>query len=340
MKDQLSSLGEQIEKAFGFDGLGLVVIKGVPEFPRLRERLLKLAAKFADLPEATKNKYVHEQSHYSFGWSHGKELLKPGVADTFKGSYYNNPQYDVPTDDPIKIQQSPEVCCPNIWPSEEDCPDFENAFKDLGRLIVEVGTLLSHHCDKYVSSKLGEAYPKENHLEGVIRESKSTKARLLHYFEVPDGVTVNTEDSDTWCGWHNDHGSLTGLCSAMFRDIRTGEFVDCPDPIAGLYCRPRYGGLQKISIPKDCLAFQIGECAQIHTGGVLRATPHAVKAINPPDSAYYSRETFAVFMQPNFDQLLSPPSGVSVDQVAVGQYKEGMDFGKFGKATIDYYYGM
>ena len=41
--------------------------------------------------------------------------------------------------------------------------------------------------------------------------------------------------------------------------------------------RNRKSELIKITIPPDCIAFQIGETAQIHSGGILQATPHAVK---------------------------------------------------------------
>ena len=47
--------------------------------------------------------------------------------------------------------------------------------------------------------------------------------------------------------------------------------------ILGLYIRTRKSELIKVNIPSDCLAFQIGETAQIHSGGILQATPHSVK---------------------------------------------------------------
>ena len=46
-----------------------------------------------------KEKYVHAESNYSFGWSHGKEKMKGGIPDIAKGSYYANPIYDSITDD-------------------------------------------------------------------------------------------------------------------------------------------------------------------------------------------------------------------------------------------------
>jgi len=337
VKDPNTNLSNEIEEAFGLSGLGLIVVKGIPDFPKLRQNLLPLSSEFAKLPNSVKEKYVHGQSHYSFGWSHGKEQLKAGVPDIYKGSYYNNPQYDVPTTDPARIAAAPEVCCQNIWP-KEDLPELEPAFKALGQLIVNVGLELAHHCDKHVLAKLGNRFHEENYLKNVIRSSRCTKARLLHYFEVPDASPVSSTETDNWCGWHNDHDSLTGLCSAMYRDIRTGEAVMCPDADAGLYARTRTGGVQQVRIPPDCLAFQIGESSQITSGGLLRATPHAVKALNPPDSAFIARDTFAVFMQPNVDFTLSPPDGIPASDVSVGQFKQGMDFGAFGRATIELYY--
>ncbi len=57
------------------------------------------------------------------------------------------------------------------------------------------------------------------------------------------------------------------------------------------------------------LAFQIGETAQIMSGGVLRATPHAVQAVRWPESASICRNTFALFMEPNFDVKMDLPPG-------------------------------
>jgi len=203
------------------------------------------------------------------------------------------------------------------------------------RKLVEVGILLAHHCDKYVESKFGNNYTKGTY-EKVIQESKTCKARVLHYFPIK---TDRTRDIDSWCGWHNDHSALTGLCPAMYRNVTTGEVITCPDPKVGLYAKSRDEEIVQIKIPSDCLAFQIGECAQVFTGGLLRATPHAVCAPQFPESQFVARDTFAVFMQPNPDFILKPPIGIKVSDVAVGQFKEGMNFSTFGKVTIAKYYG-
>lgn len=64
-------LTNQISKAFGNDGLGLLTVKNIPGFVEARKALLPLALEFSRLPEDVKLKYIHKSSSYSFGWSHG-----------------------------------------------------------------------------------------------------------------------------------------------------------------------------------------------------------------------------------------------------------------------------
>jgi hypothetical protein len=83
-------------------------------------------------------------------------------------------------------------------------------------------TKISHthtrQCDKFVKSRC-PTYP-EGRLEKIIRESKTPKARLLHYFPLSEeqAAAEASTDYSSWCGWHNDHGSLTALVPAMYID--------------------------------------------------------------------------------------------------------------------------
>lgn len=136
---------------------------------------------------------------------------------------------------------------------------MEPAFKELGQMIVSTGILVARHCDLYVHS-ICPTYPK-NQLESIISSSRCCKARLLHYFpnsqiescehdhEVekenveysPSIVAAGSvhkqavnidEDFSSWCGWHNDHGSLTGLTAAILLD-KNGALVTESDPSSG-----------------------------------------------------------------------------------------------------------
>jgi isopenicillin N synthase-like dioxygenase len=220
-----------------------------------------------------------------------KEKLD-GNFDLSKGSYYANPQYDRPVENEALIAEYSSSSHPNIWPTE-DLPELEQAFKDLGRLMVAVGTLVAAQCDSYVQQQC----PSYNQrLKKTIETSLCCKARLLHYFDCSQNVIQESEGTDmrdpfsSWCGWHNDHGSLTGLVSAMFIDSE-GYVVANSDPTAGdlifvifsvllgLYCRNRKSHLVKVSIPENHLAFQIGETAQVHTGGILQVKFHGSSAL-------------------------------------------------------------
>jgi len=159
----------------------------------------------------------------------------------------------------------------------------------------------------------------------MIGRSQTTKARLLHYFPPVSGYApFSDEPIDSWCGFHLDHSLLTGLCSAMFLEETEGHeprVVPSP-PDSGLYIRTRGGQLTKVSIPPDSLAFQTGEALEVATGHRLRATPHCVRVGSNPNAARISRETFALFMQPNTEQLLNNTE----------------TFGQFSKKVFDEHY--
>ncbi|KAL0950715.1 hypothetical protein HGRIS_007491 [Hohenbuehelia grisea] len=322
------SLGASIEEAFGSHpkSLGIVIVRDLPpEYVQFRERLLKLANKFAQLDEPVREKYADPDSRYSFGWSHGKEIMN-GKPDLLKGSYYANPVVDKATVSSALQAMYPEYYGANIWPKpdEKGIEGFEEAFKNLGGLVFQIGCELAAACQPFALSHLSDA---SISLPNLIRNSQTTKARLLHYFPPPPDAPVPAEDEpvDSWCGFHLDHSILTGLCSAMFLQHGpngTTKVVPSPSPSSGLYIRTRGGDLTKVSIPQDCLAFQTGEALELATGGKLRATPHCVRVGATPDAQTISRETFALFMQPDVDQQLSPTQ----------------TFGEFSKKVFDEHY--
>eukprot|EP00752_Nemacystus_decipiens_P006991 g6270.t2 len=168
------------------------------------------------------------------------------------------------------------------------------------------------------------------------------------------GVEDDGAFSD-WCGWHHDHSALTGLVPAMFLDSNGGEVAN-GDPQCGLYIRSRrQGELVKATLPpgepaSSCLLFQIGETTQVLSGGALQATPHAVRSTTQQD---VSRETFAVFMQPEWGESMDVPRGTELSAVRslhsesllpraaapiTDRLRPGMDFGEFTEATYAAYY--
>ena len=161
---------------------------------------------------------------------------------------------------------------------------MEATYFHLTSKILDVGAHVAEACDKYVAQTV-PSYD-GTRLKQTVTGGMTHKGRLLHYFPLESTAAGDT-DQTSWCGWHNDHSSLTGLMPALFTNEATGETISCPDPeTSGLFVTSRSGEVVKPTLPsglgEDTILFQIGETAQIHTGGALVATPHCVHGTSVP----------------------------------------------------------
>ena len=212
-----------------------------------------------------------------------------------------------------------------------------------------------------------------------------SRSRSMSIGRARSGSITGLDEYSSWCGWHNDHGSLTGLIPGMFLDAEgrdvvamlrsleaqaagerkeepqeqgggaaqstgasaagSASFSRTPPPFlaekgaraevraalgkAGLYICARSGEIIKAGaapLPANTMLFQIGETAQIHSGGIMQATPHAVQGITiPVESAEVSaevveyirgisRESFACFMEPEWGETMSVPNGMDAEK--------------------------
>lgn len=139
----------------------------------------------------------------------------------------------------------------------------------------------------------------------------------------------------------------------MYINHTTGEMYDhCPDDTAGLYVMTRDDRTLRITIPDDCCAVQIGECTQIITGGMVRATPHCVRGVTMShDTNNIARVSLPCFVDtpPTFP-LRVPSSGqrqdvldasITTTKVPPLQLRwlyDGMTFGEFLQTTFSMYY--
>ncbi|KAK1635944.1 hypothetical protein BDP81DRAFT_428750 [Colletotrichum phormii] len=336
---------ETLKEAFGPDTLGILVVKDVPpEFTHLRHQTLSYASYLGNLPEEELVKLENEKAKYLTGWSLGKETLKNGQIDTFKGSYYANCAFYVdatldcakPTAE-FNQNNFPEYLSPNIWPSQDVLPGFKPSVENLCRIIIDTAVLVARACDRFAESEI-PGYSK-GYLEHVVSTSNTTKARLLHYYpqkkEAP--AKIGAADDD-WCSRHKDHGCLTGLTSAMFIDEKEtstavpeatnntsaslpplAELEASPDPSAGLYIESRSGETVQVKIPRDCIAFQTGEALERITGGKFKAVPHFVRGVRAAVSdGRVARNTLAVFTQPNLGEEVDIEQHITFGEFARG----------------------
>ncbi|XP_006475731.1 uncharacterized protein LOC102623333 isoform X2 [Citrus sinensis] len=303
LKDKNADLSMKIEQGFGPNGLGILSVTDVPGFSSLRQNLLHLAPRLANLPEDVKKDLEDHHSRYNFGWSHGKEKLESGNPDMLKGSFYANPLLDVPTTETHLIERYPSYCGSNIWPHSA-LPELEVAFKALGKLIVDVGLMLAYHCDQYVSK--GMKMKENEGLEQILLHSRCHKGRLLYYFPAQQSNCIRDGDSmSSWCGWHTDHASLTGLTCGMF--TKDGTVIPCPDSAAGLYIRTR--------------------------------TDQIVKAPRGEEASGIDRSTFALFMQPDWDEKLNFPEDAHIHKEVIPS-NGALTFGEYTERLLDKYYHL
>jgi hypothetical protein len=350
-------------EAFGPSSLGILIVSDLPpHFPSLRARVLRNISRLAHLPPKDLDELTNGKAKYLVGWSHGKETLRPGVVDTMKGSYYVNCAFDSSDPRLEKMRQDwqgfEEYTAPNVWPDQQKNPDMEGFQKDveeLVNLIVDVAGLVARAVDTFAETHV-ENYPDNGYLEGVVRRSLTSKARLLHYFpsdplsssstsnksgqtgSVPGKIDFDSqEEKDSWCTTHKDHSCLTGLTSAAFYDESESEsnseskegstkkyteLPKSPSPTAGLYILDRTSAVHKVSIPKDSLAFQTGEALEVITKGHLKAVPHFVRGVDGDEidgvGRKIARNTLAVFTQPNLDDLVNLDEGITFGEFARG----------------------
>lgn len=78
--------------------------------------------------------------------------------------------------------------------------------------MIKTGGLLAQQIDS-AAQKTVKNYEKD-HLTRILHEGRQHVGRMLHYF--PFSQKGSSEGD--WCGWHNDHGALTALTSAMYID--------------------------------------------------------------------------------------------------------------------------
>lgn len=128
------------------------------------------------------------------------------LLDTLKGSYYANPSCDTPEVTPSQRQAHASYLRNNIWPSEDDCPGFEEDVKALARFMTQTGRLLAKACDNLVAQ-----HSNSSSVEEMIASSRCSKARLLHYYP-PEGQVVSLGRSWSQAKSGNDSAKADSWC--------------------------------------------------------------------------------------------------------------------------------
>lgn len=175
-----------------------------------------------------------------------------------------------------------------------------------------------------------------------------------HMAELLGKVSLNTKSEN---GVKCQNGSLVeGLIEAEQPEKKIFvQSCEAPDGHSALQIMDTHGKTAFLTIATDCLLVQVGEAAQILSGGELVARAHCV--MRPTQASDVSRETMALFLQPAWNRVLTLPpqlekqSGeemlgeglASVVKAHIpnlgSRWTNGCTFAEFSKKTTNKYYG-
>ncbi|CAM6048279.1 unnamed protein product [Sphagnum compactum] len=241
VNDDHNHLVAAIMEALGPRGRGFVVVRGVPQFRELRDKLLPLAKEIALMPEAHLPSFLREH-----GLGTDVSLKHP---DRPVSSFAAKLKFE----DSIGDDHCSELKLQSTMHDSEanSLKDVGSLFARLGVCMVEVGLLVARLCDYGIFWSLRNQTTKHTvgaGLEQAIRESGTAKGRLIHYHsiqekalltlgskaiknrnskkkpsnvkklgEMVDGCNKEQELlSILWQQWHCDYGILTVLTAPLF----------------------------------------------------------------------------------------------------------------------------
>ena len=156
-------------------------------------------------------------------------------------------------------------------------------------------------------------------LAPALLAAREAKARLIYYGPGPA--------HEPWQAWHKDYGLFTAVSAPLYweggggGDVAGAATQQQLLPLAPLASQPPGAGLHVLcaggsdgsgarvlaaGLEGACLAVQVGEAAQVLSGGALAAVPHCVLRAPAASAPACSRATFVVFCQPPSEAPMLP----------------------------------
>jgi len=299
------SINVAISKAFGNDGLGLILISDVPGYKETRQNILKEGFSLLNLPLDYLKSLERPEADYQIGWASGNSYSS-NVHEYMLSSYHCRVNCEK-----LKYPKDPELedKWVNVWPDR--LPNFRQYFQKHGVLCSEIQKQLLKRLDEYCTTNL--PYFKQNSLYNVCKSSSNIIGKLILYsppsnFEhklYPKGK------EDTWIEFHRDYGMLTALTHSIYFE-KSGKVVDGIP--SGLVVKKKDGTLVEVEFDENDILIQSGDTTFMLSGGEIVPAPHSAKITKRiPKNVY--RITFANFLEPEFDFPMELPGNLSAKQI-------------------------
>ncbi len=353
LNNQTSDLSEEIVKAFGKQGLGLIAIKNIPNLKQARQNILKKGFEFYHLDDRILKKLEKPEINYMVGFNRGRSYTE-NEFEYLTNAFYARTQNDRPS---FKYDKALEEKYKNVWPDEKDIKDFKKFYFEMGNIMHNILVLLLKHVDEYMKKIIkkdkvnNNNYEIKNNFLDFAKKNDSV-CRLITYFPIDslDKDILKIKDAEklkkNWCGWHRDFGLLTALCHPIYFN-KKGEII--PNIKSGLKVQDRQNKFHDLKYEEDEVLVQSGDAAFFISGGNIISTPHSVKITEGIRNDIY-RATFVNFFDPPYDYELFLPEGISIDEMfdkdpfqmkgMFPKFKQGCLYKDFIMSAAEKYYPL
>jgi isopenicillin N synthase-like dioxygenase len=240
--------------------------------PQDIDAAFKESERFFNLPESIKSQYPRPKS-VNAGWE-SRSQIRPSTGTKDQKESYQITQYHMD----------------NLWPTEEELPDFQANTLSFEKQCWEVGMkVLSCFADK-----LGFARDFFTQAHDPSQTDYQSTLRLLHYYPT-EGVT---EQGNIWrAGAHTDFDCLT----LLFQHEGHGGLQVCPGAEANTQ---RWTSIPPLGGVITC---NIGDMLMRWSDDQLKSNLHRVR--QPRVDEYCgSRHSIAFFCQANKTQIIQGPA--------------------------------
>nr|VFJ52508.1 MAG: hypothetical protein BECKFM1743C_GA0114222_101098 [Candidatus Kentron sp. FM]VFJ58361.1 MAG: hypothetical protein BECKFM1743A_GA0114220_102134 [Candidatus Kentron sp. FM]VFK09419.1 MAG: hypothetical protein BECKFM1743B_GA0114221_101048 [Candidatus Kentron sp. FM] len=297
-----------VATAFGFDGLGGIIVTNVPNFKETKEKVQRNMYKLTQEPKEVLQAIAKTDASgaHEIGWSEQKVGAPFGKSTnklvTFNRAFRSgNPHKTAIFQDPRFGKEGKSV-----WPTT--IPRFKEDLTDLNKLFIPPVLGLLKYFDKYLSHTIGGK--EQRKFVDCFLNYYACDHRLLTYFPL-DEFETDAEDRDIWENWHIDHGLMTTLSHPIYF-TKQGEMYEMDNTALAL--KDRHGREHQAVFSQDEFMIIMASAMFIESAGYIPGTPHTVRISGEMPMDLYRVQAVS-FFEPDWNHRMTIPTGESFEEI-------------------------
>nr|VFJ92944.1 MAG: hypothetical protein BECKLFY1418A_GA0070994_102723 [Candidatus Kentron sp. LFY] len=301
-------LYESVEKAFGLDGLGGIVVTNIPGFKEAKEKVQRNTYRLSKEPKEVLQSITKKDASglHEIGWSETGTNSPFGKSSTrfvtFNQAFHSgSPCEPIVFEDP-RLGGEREA----VWPAT--IPQFKEDLIKLNTLFMPAFLGFLKYFDKHLLHNVDKG--KQGKFVDSFFEHHSFDNRLLVYSPL-DELGPNAEDKDIWEHWHLDQCLITTIAHPIYF-TKQGEIVELDN--TALAIKDRHGREHQVVFSQDEFIAISGCSMFIESAGYIPGTPHVVRISEEIPNDLY-RVQSVLFLEPDFNYRMNIPTGESLEEI-------------------------